>query len=88
MPFCLCRPRVAARRVILPPLQLMASPYQHWLARREELRAIDAERRRIAEQTRAELAGLHERLWDRFPAAVDEVRARVRTRAEEEYRDA
>lgn len=87
MPLCLCRPRMAVRRVVLPPLQLMASPYQHWLARRAELRAIDAERRRIAEETRAELAGLHERLWDYFPAAVDEVRTRVQTRVKEEHRD-
>ena len=83
-PFCFCRPAAAAWRVVLPPLRFVTSPYQNWLARREALRVSEAERRRMAEAMRAELAGLHERLWDHLPAAVDQVRTRVRTMHTEE----
>ena len=78
MPYCLCRPRAVLRRMVLPPLQFAARPYQAWRQRQWLAVARDDERRRLAEVTDAELATRHAELWERFPAAATAVRTWVR----------
>lgn len=75
---------LAVLQLLAASRRLAALPYQRLIAQRREAHAIEqelaAERRRVVTATSEDLADLHDQLWERFPAAAEQIRARVRQR--------